>query len=125
MYTKKNYKTKKDLQEAVQQWTFLLDSLRMLRELDTEWKWSVNGLHVRLLGEDDTDWEPVEMFLRRYKIDNSATRAYIAACPIIRADKWTDIDYTGSACLEGPHAPAPHAWYAECQITRGIVTGVK
>jgi hypothetical protein len=34
-------------------------------------------------------------------------------------------DYTGNAFVEGPHYPAPHAWYAEVQVTNGIVTKVK
>jgi hypothetical protein len=33
-------------------------------------------------------------------------------------------DYTGSACLEGPHYPKAHSWYATVQVTQGVVTKV-
>jgi hypothetical protein len=32
---------------------------------------------------------------------------------------------TGSATIEGPHYPEPHRWYAQVDITDGLVTGVK
>jgi hypothetical protein len=28
---------------------------------------------------------------------------------------------TGSACVEGPHYPEPHRWYAEVKIEDGLV----
>jgi len=31
----------------------------------------------------------------------------------------------GSACLEGPHYPEPHRWYASVQLKDGVVTSVK
>jgi len=31
----------------------------------------------------------------------------------------------GKACVEGPHYPAPHSWYAEVTISNGVVTKVK
>jgi hypothetical protein len=31
----------------------------------------------------------------------------------------------GKTCVEGPHYPQPHRWYAEVDITDGLVTGVK
>ena len=31
----------------------------------------------------------------------------------------------GTVCLEGPHYPQPHKWYAEVTITNGIITKVK
>lgn len=33
-------------------------------------------------------------------------------------------DYTGTACLEGPHYPKPHKWYATVTVTSGKVTKV-
>ncbi len=33
--------------------------------------------------------------------------------------------YTGSACVEGPHYPEPHKWYAVVEVVNGIVTKVK
>jgi hypothetical protein len=31
----------------------------------------------------------------------------------------------GSVCIEGPHYPEPHRWYASCEVKDGIVTKVK
>lgn len=31
----------------------------------------------------------------------------------------------GTVCVEGPHYPEPHRWYAECEIKKGIITKVK
>jgi len=33
--------------------------------------------------------------------------------------------YTGNICLEGPHYPAPHKWYATAQVERGSIVSVK
>lgn len=34
-------------------------------------------------------------------------------------------DYTGTVCLEGPHYPKPHTWYARATLENGIVTKVQ
>lgn len=34
-------------------------------------------------------------------------------------------DYTGRACVEGPHYPKPHSWYATVEIVNGVITKVK
>lgn len=34
-------------------------------------------------------------------------------------------NYTGKICLEGPHYPEPHKWYAEAELKDGIVIKVK
>jgi hypothetical protein len=34
-------------------------------------------------------------------------------------------NYTGKVCLEGPHYPAAHTWYAEAELKDGIVVKVK
>lgn len=31
----------------------------------------------------------------------------------------------GMVCLEGPHYPEPHRWYAEAEIENGIVKKVR
>lgn len=31
----------------------------------------------------------------------------------------------GTEFVEGPHYPAPHTWYAQVEMTNGIVTKVK
>lgn len=31
----------------------------------------------------------------------------------------------GTVCVEGPHYPEPHRWYAECTLENGIITKVR
>lgn len=31
----------------------------------------------------------------------------------------------GTVCLEGPHYPEPHRWYATATVKDGIITNVK
>lgn len=31
----------------------------------------------------------------------------------------------GTACVEGPHYPEPHRWYAEVELKDGIIMKVK
>lgn len=31
----------------------------------------------------------------------------------------------GPICLEGPHYPRPHTWYAEAEVKDGVVINVK
>lgn len=31
----------------------------------------------------------------------------------------------GSFCVEGPHYPKPHRWWAECKAENGIIVSVK
>lgn len=31
----------------------------------------------------------------------------------------------GSVCIEGPHYPQPHTWYATCKIENGAIKSVK
>jgi len=31
----------------------------------------------------------------------------------------------GHLCIEGPHYPEPHRWYAECVVEKGLVKKVK
>lgn len=34
-------------------------------------------------------------------------------------------NYTGRVCLEGPHYPEPHRWYAEAELVNGRVVRVR
>lgn len=34
-------------------------------------------------------------------------------------------NFTGKICLEGPHYPKAHTWYAEAELKDGIVIKVK
>lgn len=31
----------------------------------------------------------------------------------------------GIIYIEGPHYPAPHTWYAQCEAVNGVITKVK
>jgi len=31
----------------------------------------------------------------------------------------------GTFCVEGPHYPEPHRWYAQCTVKDGYITKVK
>lgn len=31
----------------------------------------------------------------------------------------------GKVCVEGPHYPEPHRWYAECKLENGFIVSVK
>lgn len=33
-------------------------------------------------------------------------------------------NFTGKVCLEGPHYPATHTWYAEAELKDGVVIKV-
>ena len=36
-----------------------------------------------------------------------------------------DEQIEGTTCIEGPHYPAPHTWYATVTIEKGIITRVQ
>lgn len=31
----------------------------------------------------------------------------------------------GRVCIEGPHYPEPHRWYASCEVRNGVIINVK
>ena len=31
----------------------------------------------------------------------------------------------GTVCIEGPHYPAAHSWYASCRVENGLIVSVK
>ena len=72
MYTYTNYKTKKQLKEAV-----------------------VAGKEVRI-------YQPNDMF----------------------GNPKADSNYSGQACVEGPHYPEPHRFYATVQLVNGVIVKV-
>lgn len=36
-----------------------------------------------------------------------------------------EIPRNGRIVIEGPHYPEPHKWYADCDVTSGIITKVR
>lgn len=35
------------------------------------------------------------------------------------------VEQNGRVVIEGPHYPAPHKWYADCDVVNGIITKVR
>lgn len=35
------------------------------------------------------------------------------------------VEQNGRISIEGPHYPKPHTWYADCDVTNGIITKVR
>ena len=35
------------------------------------------------------------------------------------------IEQNGTVYVEGPHYPAPHRWYAQCEVKDGVIVSVK
>ena len=73
MYCEQNFKTKKQLREAI-----------------------ANGVQVGV-------FQPNDMFGKTEKIQVGKHRV----------------------CVEGPHYPAPHTWYAGVELVDGVVVKVK
>jgi len=57
-----------------------------------------------------------------YNFPNSAAPAIRCYNPGLGPDL---SNFTGKICLEGPHYPAAHTWYAEAELKDGIVVKVK
>ena len=38
---------------------------------------------------------------------------------------FADAPTNGRVCLEGPHFPKPHCWYAEAVLKDGVIVSVK
>lgn len=36
-----------------------------------------------------------------------------------------EVPRNGNTCVEGPHSPKPHTWYAGVTVENGIITGVR
>lgn len=36
-----------------------------------------------------------------------------------------EVPQNGTICVEGPHYPEPHRWYAECKVENGVIISVK
>ena len=91
MYTTYNFKTKKQLKEAVKAY------VDYMKTLDTtiEFVPAGAGLTPR----------PVRYYQPGPFGGNEPT--------------------DGTICLEGPHFPAPHTWYAQATVKNGIVVAVK
>lgn len=82
-YTVQNFKTKKELKEAV------------------------------------ASYNAVQIVSGRENVNAPAVRAYQPGLGLDLSN------YTGKVCIEGPHYPAAHTWYAECEMKDGVIIKVK
>ncbi len=92
MYTVINFKTKKQLKEAVKNWN---DHLKAIAD----------PVFAFTVGPEVVLARPVHIY---------------QPGPF-GGDEPTE----GTTCLEGPHYPAPHRWYAQAELKNGIVVKVK
>jgi hypothetical protein len=102
MYTTTNFKTKKQLEEAV---AVRLAYLSVQRS-----RWIDGPLTVdTMLGSRVRTARAVTVFQPNDMVGNHAASS----------------EYTGRATIEGPHYPEPHRWYASVEIVKGEVVKVK
>ncbi len=127
MYTKVNFKTKKELIERVKQWNFFCDSLKHLRGLQLEFSILSGQLECRPEGSTDrNDWQPFQAVAERFDIWNPQVRAWanLYVGVFEPAGQLAAPTHNGHASVEGPWAPKPHTWYANITLKDGIVISV-
>jgi hypothetical protein len=92
MYTTVDFKTKKQLKDAVKNWNEHLKAI-------------ADSIFALTVGPEVATARPVRFYQPGPFGGNEPT--------------------DGTICLEGPHYPAPHTWYAEAKIKNGVVVKVK
>jgi hypothetical protein len=97
MYTTRNFKTKKELKQAVEAWV-------QYRECAAAGPMTVGAV---LNAQLDRPPRPVEV----YQPNGDLTG--------------TTPPRNGRVYLEGPHYPEPHRWYAQAELKDGVVVKVK
>jgi hypothetical protein len=96
MYTTKNFKTKKELKEAVAAFNALVERRSMLQPV------------------------PVTDEIRRNVIYGCRDKGVTLYAPGLGEPV-----YNGWETVEGPHYPEPHRWYAQVEVVDGIVVKVR
>jgi hypothetical protein len=102
MYTDINFKSKKQLKDRVAARLAYLAAQKLAAETGPMTVGAVLASAVRPVG-------PVTVFQPNDMFGNPAAKP----------------DYSGTACVEGPHYPEPHKWYAQVTIEKGEVVKVK
>jgi hypothetical protein len=98
MYTEKNFKTKKQLKEAVKRWNEY-----QAMKLSSPRPMTAGAVLLSKLSQNPP----------------KAVR-YFQPGPFGGSEPTT-----GAFCVEGPHYPEPHRWYAECTAKDGVIIKVK
>ena len=101
MYTSINFKSKKALKEAVAARRAYLETLNIAADCGPMTVGALVASQARS-ARPITVFQPNDMF------------GNPAGAP----------DYSGRACVEGPHYPEPHRWYATVIIENGEVVKV-
>ena len=101
-YTTKNFKTKKELKEAVELWN----------------KWNAENKSAK-------EHHPLSVgAVLAFK--NPPSPKPVAVYCYQPGPFGPDLsNFTGKVYLEGPHYPKPHSWYAEAWMESGKVVKVK
>ncbi len=100
MYTTTDFKTKKQLKEAVEKYN-------RYQELKKAGVMTVGDVMAQ------TEFQTLPREVRIYQPNQMFEM------------KETEPDYTGIAYCEGPHYPKPHTWYAQVVVEGGIIKKVK
>ena len=100
MYTEKNFKTKKALKEAVEAWVEFNNNPAL---------WTLKNRGMSNLG----------MVAGIAPREPSPVRYYQPG-PF-----GGNVQRDGTFCVEGPHYPEPHKWYATCTAKDGVIIKVK
>ena len=104
MYTQKNFKTKKQLKEAVIAQQTLLHALMYINCPDTQ----------------KTAGEICATAVLEAHLQRAQAVYYFQPGPFGGNET-----QNGTFCCEGPHFPAPHTWYATCTAKDGVIIKVK
>jgi hypothetical protein len=103
MYTEKNFKTKKQLKEAVKAYhDAIANNLTVAGDLAGLGRLTVGAVLADSLA---VAVRPVRYFQPGPFGGNEPSN--------------------GTFCCEGPHYPAPHTWYATCTAKDGVIVKVK
>jgi hypothetical protein len=102
MYTFKNFQSKKALKEAVANYIAYRDAQKLAANTGPLTVGAMIASNVPPAREVRI-FQPNDMF----------------------GNPQADSNYTGTACVEGPHYPQPHKWYSTVTVENGIVVKVK
>jgi hypothetical protein len=102
MYTEKNFKTKKQLKEAVAAYNLAVEAKKVQDELSPLCPLC-----------------PAQSFTLDLPLQSRPVR-YFQPGPFGGNEP-----QNGTFCCEGPHYPAPHTWYATCTAKDGVIVKVK
>jgi len=107
MYAMIDFKSKKDLKEAVKAWLLWEDGRRGVIQME----------HIA----NPTDQEIIEhLNINAHPEINKPAKPVTIYSPGIGTPV-----RDGTEFVEGPHYPAPHRWYAKVEMKDGVVVSVK